>query len=160
MRPDVVPARWQALVASPAQHSRDIVAVARFIRSKHVRADAELAITVADPWHRRGLAAALLTMLSDHARAVGIRRFTADMLADSSAVRALVRAAGGTGERFEGPIVNAHISLSPVVVSVSDSVLLRTAAEQVVLPVPQALATAVPELRPGARAIVSLDIRR
>ena len=147
----------QALVALSAEHSRDIVAVARYIRFKDAHSDADVAITVADDWHGRGLATVLLAMLSEQARAAGIRRFCVDMLADNAAVRALVRAAGGEGETVDGEVVNAHIVLSPVVVPLSADALLRIASTQTVAAVPQPLASVVPELRPVAHAVVSLD---
>ena len=45
----------EALVAFPARDSPTIAGVARFIRIPGLRATADLAITVADEWHRRGM---------------------------------------------------------------------------------------------------------
>lgn len=101
----------QALVALPTERATEIVAVARFIRQHEGSTDADLAITVADDWHRRGLASAMLRLLSDRARAAGIHRFTVDMLADNAAIRALVQAAGGKDAASQGALVEGYISL-------------------------------------------------
>ena len=154
---DVDHDRHEALVALPAERSTDIVGVARFVRYPAASTDADLAITVADDWHRRGLGTALLRLLSERARAVGIRRFTVDMLADNDAVLALMRGAGGSGEVVEGKVVTAHIALEPVAVPVSADALLRAAACRSVVAVPTPFAEAVPELGPTTRAVVALE---
>jgi RimJ/RimL family protein N-acetyltransferase len=100
----------EALVALPLDVPA-IVGVARFIRIKDEPTDAELAITVADDWQRVGLGACLLRLLSDRARAVGISRFTMEMLADNVGIVALVRAAGGTVELSDGAVASGHIDL-------------------------------------------------
>jgi acetyltransferase len=101
----------EALVAL-ADGSPNIVGVARFIRSRPSPAEAELAITVADQWQRARLGTALLQLLSDRARAEGIRWFTAEMLADNSGIRALVHSAGGEIEPSESEVLSGRIDLA------------------------------------------------
>jgi GNAT superfamily N-acetyltransferase len=73
-----------ALVAEyPAEPVRRLIAVARFVRLHDDPEAAEVAITVADNWQRRGLGSLLSARLADEARRRGVRRFTATMAADN-----------------------------------------------------------------------------
>ena len=92
----------EALIAVAADGT--YVGVARSVRSRSDPQVAEAAVTVADDWQGRGLGTALLGLLADRARAEGISRFTALMLAsnrdmldlfeDLGPVRILQRASG------------------------------------------------------------------
>jgi RimJ/RimL family protein N-acetyltransferase len=75
--------------------SGDIVGVARFIRDTASPNTAELAIVVADTWHRRGLATVLIRQLARRAGQVGIGHFTAEIQADNTPTHALVNRLGG-----------------------------------------------------------------
>ncbi len=57
--------------------------VARYVRWPRDPEAAEMAVTVADDWQGRGVGTALLGLLVARARAEGIRRFTALMLASN-----------------------------------------------------------------------------
>ena len=70
------------------------VGIARYIRSADDPQSAEMAITIIDEWHRRGLGTELLTRLSDRARQAGIRRFTALVAGENRAVIGLLRRMG------------------------------------------------------------------
>ncbi len=70
------------------------VGIARYIRSADDPRSAEMAITIIDEWHRRGLGTELLTRLSDRARQAGIRRFTALVAGENRAVIGLLRKMG------------------------------------------------------------------
>ena len=70
------------------------VGIARYIRSADDPQAAEMAITIVDEWHRRGLGTELLARLSDRARRAGIRRFTALVDAENRAVIGLLRKMG------------------------------------------------------------------
>ncbi len=66
--------------------SGEMLGVARYIRSKHdpqAAEVAEVAVTVADDWQRRGLGRALLHRLTYRARREGVRRFSALVQADN-----------------------------------------------------------------------------
>jgi len=92
----------EALVAVGADGT--ILGVARSVRSRSDPQVAEAAVTVADDWQGRGMGTALFGLLADRARAQGISRFTALMLAtnremldlfeDLGPVRILERASG------------------------------------------------------------------
>jgi GNAT superfamily N-acetyltransferase len=71
----------EALIAVGAEGT--LVGVARSVRSHGDPQVAEAAVTVADDWQGHGLGTALLGLLADRARAEGISRFTALMLANN-----------------------------------------------------------------------------
>jgi RimJ/RimL family protein N-acetyltransferase len=73
-----------ALVAEdPRQPVRRLIAVGRFVRLHDDPEAAEVAIVVADDWHRRGVGTALTEQLAAEARRLDVRRFTATMAADN-----------------------------------------------------------------------------
>jgi RimJ/RimL family protein N-acetyltransferase len=72
------------------------VGVARYVRWPNDSQIAEVAVTVADDWQGRGLGTALLGLLVDRARAEGIRRFTALMLATNREMLQLLEDLGPT----------------------------------------------------------------
>jgi GNAT superfamily N-acetyltransferase len=73
-----------ALVAEhPSGPVRRLIAVGRFVRLAEDPHAAEVAVTVADDWQRRGLGSMLSEQLASEARRLGIRRFTATMAADN-----------------------------------------------------------------------------
>src|SRR5215210_6244804 len=80
-----------ALVAeSPSGPTRRLIAVARFVRLVDDPDAAEVAITVADEWHGRGLGSMLGEHLAHAARNRDIRRFTATMAADNTPAHRLM----------------------------------------------------------------------
>jgi len=103
----------EAYVAHSPDDETYIIGVARFIRYASAPDDAELAITVADSWHGRGLATALLRVLTERAIAVGVKRFRAEMMADNEAVLRLLRGAGMRDETVSGQLVSGTIELAP-----------------------------------------------
>jgi acetyltransferase len=102
----------EAYVAHSPDDETWIIGVARFIRYASAPDEAELAITVADSWHGRGLATALLRVLTERAVAVGVRRFRAEMMADNEAVLRLLRSAGMAGETVSGELASGTIELA------------------------------------------------
>jgi RimJ/RimL family protein N-acetyltransferase len=81
-----------ALVAEDArQPVRRMIAVGRFVRLHQDPEAAEVAIVVADDWHRRGVGSAVTELLAAEARRLGIRRFTATMAADNVPAHKLMR---------------------------------------------------------------------
>ena len=75
----------EAYVAHSPEDESYIIGVARFIRYPSAPDDAELAITVADSWHDRGLGTVLVRVLGERRRG-GRKRFRAEMMADNEAV--------------------------------------------------------------------------
>jgi GNAT superfamily N-acetyltransferase len=88
----------EALLAIDPQ-TRDGLGVARFVRSPDAPTTAEVAIAVADDWHRRGLATALLQDLAARAREEGVKRFSASVLADNPPAVKLFRHMGDVHKR-------------------------------------------------------------
>ena len=60
----------------------EIIGVARYARRTGTDS-AEVAVVVADDWHRQGLATRMLSALTELAEAAGIRQFTLSMQADN-----------------------------------------------------------------------------
>jgi RimJ/RimL family protein N-acetyltransferase len=102
----------EALVATADDGA--LVGVARFVRRTSDRQAAEVAVTVADDWQGRGVGTTLLELLADRARAEGISRFTALILARNQSMLALVEDLGTvrTIERTAGTI-EVEITLPP-----------------------------------------------
>ena len=72
----------------------DGVGVARFVRCVDRPDTAEAAVTVIDDWQGRGVGTALLDLLAERARAEGVVRFTALMLAENDKMLKLLEALG------------------------------------------------------------------
>ena len=80
-----------ALIAEdPADPTRELIAVGRFVRLHEDSEAAEIAIVVADDWHGRGLGSLLGGHLAHAARNRGIRRFTATMAAGNKPAHRLM----------------------------------------------------------------------
>jgi RimJ/RimL family protein N-acetyltransferase len=86
-----------ALVATPAGEPDLIIGVGRFVRLTDDPPTAEFAIVVGDDYQGEGLATELLDRLATAARAGGVERFTATMLAENRPAHRLMHrlAAGG-----------------------------------------------------------------
>jgi RimJ/RimL family protein N-acetyltransferase len=93
-----------ALVAEyPGAPVRRLIAVARFVRLAHEPETAEVAIVVADDWHRRGVGSLLAEELAARARELGVRRFSATMASDNvPAHRLLARLTRHLGQHHTG----------------------------------------------------------
>ena len=74
---------------------------------------ADIAITIADDWQRRGLGSELLARLSDRARQEGIRRFTALVAAENVAVAGLLRNACASLVGRDSSTLDYEIALVP-----------------------------------------------
>jgi RimJ/RimL family protein N-acetyltransferase len=98
----------EALVAL-APGSGDIVGVARFIRDTATPDTAELAIVVADGWHRRGLGTLLIGLLGRRATEVGIDHFSAEILAENTPTLALVHRLGDAELTDRGPTTSVRM---------------------------------------------------
>jgi GNAT superfamily N-acetyltransferase len=85
--------RHEALGAIDPE-TRQGVAVARFVRDDADPTRAEVAVTVADAWQRRGLGTVMLERLADRAREEGVERFTALMAGDNPATLPFLQGLG------------------------------------------------------------------
>lgn len=83
-----------ALVAELASSPHWVVGVARFVRLREEPDTAEMAILVPDDFQNRGAGSALAELLAQEALAHGIQHFTATVLSDNQAARALMRRLG------------------------------------------------------------------
>ena len=103
-----------ALVATPVDDDRAIVGVARFVRLPDDPQAAEFAIVVGDEWHGQGVATALMARLAEVARAHGITRFRATMLAENGPAHRMVRRIPGrvVRERHAGIVDELEVELA------------------------------------------------
>jgi RimJ/RimL family protein N-acetyltransferase len=117
----------EALIAfSPPP--RAPIGIARYVRLDEFDV-AEVAIEVIDEWQHRGVGTALLTALTERARAAGIRRFRMSMLRDNRAARALashfapatVVAAAGNVVELSYAISRGRLTAAPYSVSAGSS---------------------------------------
>jgi RimJ/RimL family protein N-acetyltransferase len=84
-----------ALLATSAPDHQPI-GIARFIRDRDDAMSAEVAVAIVDRWQHRGVGSTLLDALAQRAVEVGVRRFTALVSHDNTAVhRLLHRSAHG-----------------------------------------------------------------
>jgi GNAT superfamily N-acetyltransferase len=118
--------------------------VARFVRSPEDAGTAEVAVAVADSWQGRGVATALLDRLAERARAEGVRRFSADILAENRPMLELIGEIGEAHviERDQGT-VTVVVELPPEGIGAALREALRAAARDL-LRVPHLLRPAAP----------------
>jgi GNAT superfamily N-acetyltransferase len=102
----------EAIVAID-RSSGEVLGVARYIRFKDDAEVAEVAVTVADDWQRRGLGRALLDRLTYHARREGVRRFSALVQGDNPGALRLLADVGVTRQQRDSGMVELVIELPP-----------------------------------------------
>lgn len=90
---DIDHRRHEALIALDPELAHAL-GVARYVRLPGNREAAEVAVVVADDWHRRGLGTALLEQLTRRARENGIARYTAVVSPDNEIVLNALERAG------------------------------------------------------------------
>lgn len=93
--------------------SRRPLGLARYVRLKDARETAEVAVAVVDDWHRRGIAAALLSELTRRARQEGIVRLLAVVKATNRAALELFHRAGYGRLESTGPELELVLELVP-----------------------------------------------
>ena len=79
-----------------ALHGDEPIGAARYVRYALHPEEADVAFTVADAFHRRGLARLMTGLLLDHAAASGVARLTFEMMGENRGAAALVRSLGAT----------------------------------------------------------------
>jgi RimJ/RimL family protein N-acetyltransferase len=90
------------------------IGVARFVRSADDPELAEVAVAVADSWHNRGVGTALLDRLTQRAREEGVRRFSAEVLADNRPMLELIEDLGNvTLRHLDHGSVEVEVELPP-----------------------------------------------
>ena len=89
------------------------VGVARFVRSERRSDHADVALTVVDEWHGRGLGRVLLRRLAEQAVATGVHHFTADVLAVNTPMLRLLRDLGHSTTVGGGSEVSVTVDLVP-----------------------------------------------
>jgi RimJ/RimL family protein N-acetyltransferase len=89
------------------------IGVARYIRQPADPHAAEIAVTVVDTWHRRGLGTEPLARLAARARHEGISYFAALASADNVAMAALLATTRAEIIRREAGTVEYEITLAP-----------------------------------------------
>ncbi len=118
----------EALVALDPESGHGI-GVARFVRLPEDAETAEVAVAVADSWQGRGVATALLDRLAERARTEGVRRFSADILAENRPMLDLIGEIGEAQviERDQGT-VTVVVELPPEGIGAALREALRAAA--------------------------------
>jgi CRP-like cAMP-binding protein len=99
-----------------------VVADVRFVRDADDPAVAEIAFIVADDYQGRGIGSFLMDALTIAAQVCGVHRFTARLLAENVAMRAILDRCGAEWEREEpGVVITAfdvpsidHLRIDPV----------------------------------------------
>src|SRR3954454_4072801 len=120
----------EALVALEPDSGHGI-GVARFVRSADDSELAEVAVAVADSWHNRGVATALLDRLTQRAREEGVRRFSAEVLADNRPMLELIDELGEvTLRHLDHGAVEVDIQLPPEGIGAALRESLRAAARE------------------------------
>jgi GNAT superfamily N-acetyltransferase len=89
---------WDAQVAVGDGH---LIGWAEFGRVTATSTEADLAVIVADPWHRQGIASAMIRALLPRCFATGVARLSADLLPGNAAAYALLRSLFGQHLRGE-----------------------------------------------------------
>jgi len=109
-----------------------ILGAARYLRRPDVPVTADVAITVADELHGRGLGGLLMRELQAHARRRGVKRFHFDALATNDAALTVARSLGArltrNGATVEGVIYIESGAETPS--RASDRAIVRRAATE------------------------------
>jgi len=116
------------------------VGIARYVRWKETPQTAELAVAVVDDWHGKGVGTRLASALAERAREEGISVFTANVLANNSAMLSLAKDLGDVR------ILNRDCGTVELAIDLPDTgpghviPLLRAVASERLLPAPGARA--------------------
>jgi GNAT superfamily N-acetyltransferase len=88
------------------------VGVGRFVRDASAPSTAELAVTVLDRAHGRGVARRLLTELGQAACARGIQTFKMNVIAGNMRARRLLSSLGAVGQGSVGEVMTFHLPVT------------------------------------------------
>ena len=117
---------WGAIIA------REPVGVGRVVRLPDSPATAEIAITVVDDWHCRGIGKLLVRLLAEIGRSVGIERFVFEALPENEGIVALFGRFGATYSIQEGVVSGSFEvgAIEPVQLLTGDLLDLASAARK------------------------------
>jgi GNAT superfamily N-acetyltransferase len=106
---------WDAQVAACDEH---LIGWAEFGRLPGDLLRADLAVIVADPWHRQGIATVLIRALLPRIAAAGVRELRADVLPGNRAAHGLLASLFGPHLRagYDGGVVRYHADLADLVI--------------------------------------------
>jgi L-amino acid N-acyltransferase YncA len=105
---------WVAIVPGNSEGARG-VGVGRWVRLPQEPTVAEVAVTVIDAFHRRGIGRTLMYLAAVSALAKGISTFQAWVLGDNKATLRMFELMGATQGGWEEGIVELRVSLSAAV---------------------------------------------
>jgi GNAT superfamily N-acetyltransferase len=88
----------------------DGVGVARYVRL-HSSTAAEASVAVIDAWHGRGVGGVLLGRLAERARAEGVERFVATVLAENRAMLRVFERLGPVTVRHRSEVLELEVEL-------------------------------------------------
>jgi ribosomal protein S18 acetylase RimI-like enzyme len=111
----------------------DPIAVGRFVRFPEDPRAADVAVSVVDDRHRRGIGRMLVQVLATSARLRGVERMSFDVLAENTAMLGLLRSMGADmGSRFDPiqAVLRVDTVPEPDVVDGDLAVLLDAAAQR------------------------------
>ncbi len=91
-----------------------VVADVRFVRDEKNPAEAEIAFIVGDAYQHRGVGTLLMAAISVAAASDGVQRFTARVLTDNYAMRAILDRFGARWRRDDLGVVVTEIAVPPV----------------------------------------------
>lgn len=121
--------RHEALAAIDPQTGQGI-GIGRFVRDRQRPVRAEVAITVADAWQRRGLGKLLLERLADRAREEGITSFSALVSHDNRNMHALLKRIDASAHvsQISNGVAEYEIEIAPKGLGSQLEAALRAAA--------------------------------
>jgi len=85
--------RQMAFVAVSNSGNGDVVGVSRYTTTTD-RVSAEFAVSIADDWHRLGLASTLMQLVIEHAKAQDLQELTGNVLVANKPMRRLMKSLG------------------------------------------------------------------
>jgi ribosomal protein S18 acetylase RimI-like enzyme len=105
---------WDAQVAAGPGH---LLGWSEFGRAPGEHDTADLAVLVADPWHRQGVASALIRAMLPRMAEAGVRTLHADVLPSNQAAQALLMSVFGRGLRYvyEDGVVRYRVPLNAAI---------------------------------------------
>lgn len=88
-----------------------VIGVARYTRPEPDSEAAEIAVVVVDDWQGRGVGSILLARLTHRARQEGVRRFTAEVMAENREALRFFAGLGMRTERFQPGVIELELDV-------------------------------------------------